>query len=121
MSGVDRDIRRAQSRIYGKPSASGAGSQLVANAPVGSGADWATLTGKPATFPPSGHTHPEAEIVNLTGDLAAKAPLSSPALSGVPTAPTANPGTNTAQIATTAFVQAASGGGGSSPLMGWFI
>lgn len=33
------------------------------------------------------------------------APLASPALTGTPTAPTANAGTNTTQIATTAFVQ----------------
>ena len=37
--------------------------------------------------------------------LDAKAPLASPALTGTPTAPTANSGTNTTQIATTAFVQ----------------
>jgi hypothetical protein len=37
------------------------------------------------------------------------APLNSPAFTGVPTAPTASPGTNTTQIATTAFVSAASG------------
>jgi len=36
--------------------------------------------------------------------------LASPALSGTPTAPTAGGGTNTTQIATTAFVQAAVGG-----------
>lgn len=36
-----------------------------------------------------------------------KANLSSPALTGTPTAPTASTGTNTTQIATTAFVQAA--------------
>ncbi len=35
-----------------------------------------------------------------------KAPLASPALTGTPTAPTAAPGTNTTQIATTAFVLA---------------
>ena len=35
-----------------------------------------------------------------------KAPLASPALTGTPTAPTASGGTNTTQIATTAFVQA---------------
>lgn len=35
----------------------------------------------------------------------------SPALIGIPTAPTATPGTNTTQLATTAFVQAAAGGG----------
>jgi len=37
--------------------------------------------------------------------LAAKAPLASPALTGTPTAPTATRGTNTTQIASTAFVQ----------------
>ena len=36
-----------------------------------------------------------------------KAPLASPALTGTPTAPTADAGTNTTQIATTAFVKAA--------------
>lgn len=36
-----------------------------------------------------------------------KAPLSSPALTGAPSAPTAAPATNNTQIATTAFVQAA--------------
>ncbi len=35
---------------------------------------------------------------------ALKAPLASPALTGVPTAPTAAPGTNTTQLASTAFV-----------------
>ncbi len=39
-----------------------------------------------------------------------KAPLASPALTGTPTAPTAAVGTNTTQLATTAFVQAAFGG-----------
>ena len=50
---------------------------------------------------------------DLDGILAAKANLASPALTGTPTAPTAANGTNTTQIATTAFVQnatAASGG-----------
>ena len=42
--------------------------------------------------------------------LALKAPIASPALTGTPTAPTATAGTNTTQIATTAFVQASSGG-----------
>ena len=39
--------------------------------------------------------------------LAAYAPLASPALTGTPTAPTATAGTNTTQIATTAFVKTA--------------
>lgn len=41
--------------------------------------------------------------------LALKADLASPALTGTPTAPTAAPGTNTTQVATTAFVAAALG------------
>ncbi len=46
----------------------------------------------------------QSSIVNLTTDLAAKAALVSPALTGTPTAPTAAAGTNTTQIATTEFV-----------------
>lgn len=49
----------------------------------------------------------QSAVTNLTTDLAAKAPLASPDLTGTPTAPTANSGTNTTQIATTAFVQSA--------------
>jgi hypothetical protein len=40
-------------------------------------------------------------------NVALKAPLASPALTGVPTAPTAAAGTDTTQVATTAFVKAA--------------
>ncbi len=50
---------------------------------------------------------PQSKITNLTTDLAAKASLASPALSGTPTSPTAAPGTSTTQIASTAFVSAA--------------
>lgn len=50
-------------------------------------------------------THsPSADVV--FDQLALKAPLASPTLSGVPTAPTAATATNTTQLATTAFVQA---------------
>ena len=42
---------------------------------------------------------------NLQTQLDAKAALASPALTGTPTSPTAASGTNTTQIATTAFVQ----------------
>jgi hypothetical protein len=56
----------------------------------------------------------QSHIANLVTDLGLlasqssvdlKAPLASPALTGTPTAPTANTATNTTQIATTAFVQ----------------
>jgi hypothetical protein len=43
----------------------------------------------------------------LKVELDKKAPLASPALTGAPTAPTAAAGTNTTQLATTAFVRAA--------------
>jgi hypothetical protein len=43
----------------------------------------------------------------LQAALDAKAPLASPAMTGTPSAPTAIAGTNTTQVATTAFVQAA--------------
>ena len=42
----------------------------------------------------------------ITTALGTKAPLASPALTGVPTAPTAAPDTDTTQIATTAFAKA---------------
>jgi len=45
-------------------------------------------------------------VSNLTTLVGTKAPLASPALTGVPTAPTAAADTNTTQIATTAFAKA---------------
>jgi len=47
----------------------------------------------------------ESQVTDLVDDLAKKAPLASPDFSGTPTAPTAAAGTNTKQIATTAFVK----------------
>lgn len=44
---------------------------------------------------------------NLSAELATLAPLASPPLTGIPTAPTAAPGTSTMQLANTAFVAAA--------------
>lgn len=41
---------------------------------------------------------------NIQTQIDTKAPLASPSLTGVPTAPTASAGTNTTQVATTAFV-----------------
>lgn len=48
----------------------------------------------------------ESGVTNLVSDLAAKAPLASPALTGTPTAPTAAAGDSSTQIATDAFVAA---------------
>jgi hypothetical protein len=86
--------------------------QIASTAFVGSAVaavpppNWSAIPGKPATYPP---TLPiaESDVTNLVADLALKAPLASPALTGTPTAPTAAPGTSTTQIASTAFVGAA--------------
>ena len=52
------------------------------------------------------HVHDIEDVTGLQDALDLKAPLASPALTGTPTAPTASVGTNTTQIATTAFVAA---------------
>lgn len=48
----------------------------------------------------------ESQVTNLQTDLNNKAPIDSPAFTGTPTAPTAATGTDTTQIATTAYVRA---------------
>ena len=53
------------------------------------------------------HAHVISNIDGLQTALNEKAPLASPTLTGTPKAPTATAGTNTTQIATTAFVQTA--------------
>ncbi|SEP03115.1 Phage tail repeat like [Salinihabitans flavidus] len=68
---------------------------------------WAGVTGKPASFPPSSHSHSIGQVTGLQAALNARAPLASPSLTGTPTAPTAAAGSSTTQIATTAFVKAA--------------
>jgi len=56
----------------------------------------------------------KADDAATTSALATKAPLASPTFTGVPVAPTATAGTNTTQIATTAFVTAATANAGGS-------
>jgi hypothetical protein len=53
---------------------------------------------------------PNVDLGALEAQIALKAPLASPALTGTPTAPTAAPGTNTTQLASTAYVVAALAG-----------
>jgi hypothetical protein len=79
--------------------------------------DWSKITtNKPTTISGYGITDAKIEngVITLGSNtitpvsssiLADYAPLNSPALTGTPTAPTADSGTNTNQIATTAFVQ----------------
>lgn len=68
---------------------------------------WDGITDIPASFPPELHGHAIADVTDLQAALDEKAALTSPAFSGAPTAPTATIGTNTTQLATTAFVTAA--------------
>ena len=52
-------------------------------------------------------TEIDTELTAIASAISSKADLNSPALTGTPTAPTAGSGTNTTQVATTAFVQTA--------------
>jgi hypothetical protein len=57
------------------------------------------VKGSPITI-----TEFDANLKSLSNDVNLKAPLASPNLTGIPSTPTAAPGTDTTQIATTAFV-----------------
>lgn len=67
----------------------------------------ANITDIATNYAAKTHTHAITEVTNLSDTLAAKAAIASPAFTGTPTAPTATAGTNTTQLATTAFVQSA--------------
>ena len=67
---------------------------------------WDDIPDKPETFPPEPHDHDDRYFTEdeITTKLNAKANLKSPTFTGTPKAPTASKGTNTTQLATTAFV-----------------
>ncbi|EPP8137319.1 tail fiber protein, partial [Escherichia coli] len=112
-------------RLTGTPTAptaaQGTNSTQIANTAFVKAAITALINGAPGTL----DTLKEiAAAINndpnfsttINNALALKAPLASPALTGIPTAPTAAQGTNNTQIATTAYVRAAiSALVGSSP------
>lgn len=64
----------------------------------------ALLTGNPAKIIKG--TEIDAEFNAISTAIGTKADLASPTFTGTPAAPTASPGTNTTQVATTAFVTA---------------
>lgn len=74
----------------------------ITNAPAGSIA---------ATTVQAAITELDSDNAALSTALASKAPIASPTFSGTPTAPTPAAGTNTTQVATTAFVLANSAAG----------
>ena len=90
-------------------------SWIIANATTGAFTVTAkTASGTGVVIPQTGAAAPTStycdgtNIQNTGVSTAGLAPINSPALTGTPTAPTASPATtNTTQIATTAFVQAA--------------
>jgi len=72
---------------------------------------WSQITSAPTTLSGYGITDgltaaTAASTYATITNLALKAPLASPALTGTPTAPTATPATNSTQIATTAYADA---------------
>jgi len=61
----------------------------------------------------------DTELTAVASAISSKADLNSPALTGTPTAPTATTGTNTTQLASTAFVQSAIGAALSGVIVMW--
>jgi hypothetical protein len=79
---------------------------------------WVVTVANGQTTITSGNIAQASGAPFIANKLTALAPLASPALTGVPTVPTASPGTNTTQAASTAFVQNAVGGGSRTILTG---
>lgn len=80
----------------------------VLTATSGSAADWQnpSATAGVSTFNTRSGTVVPASGDYTVGQVTGAAPLASPTLTGTPTTPTAAPGTNTTEIASTAFVAA---------------
>jgi len=74
------------------------------NLTVGGSVTWSGGSSANANTAYGWGNHASAGYLTSHQSLAAYAPLASPALTGTPTSPTASAGTNTTQIATTAFV-----------------
>ena len=112
-SGLDADLLDGQHGSYYAPLASPSltGTPVAPTAAVGTNttqlATTAFVNAEIANDAAAKvHTHIISDTTGLQTALDAKAPLVSPALTGTPTAPTAVAGTNTTQLATTAFVNA---------------
>lgn len=91
----DRPITRAEAVKIAQQYGGGGGS-----------ASWASLAGKPSTFPPDAHTHAEGEVTGLTAALAGKQPLAT-VLTNTTAAFTTAQETKLAGVATAATANAA--------------
>jgi hypothetical protein len=80
------------------------GDITLANVDAAPNAQGASLSGQVLTLQPANASFPGVLLAADWSTFNAKANLASPDFTGVPTAPTATVGTNTTQLATTAFV-----------------
>jgi hypothetical protein len=102
------DGKAANAHSHGLGDVTGLGAALDGKAAASHGhavSDVAGLAEALAAKAAAAHGHAIGDVSGLTAALDAKAPLVSPTLSGTPTAATAAGGTNTTQLATTAFVR----------------
>jgi hypothetical protein len=96
-----RDLQEPQNHIDASSAVHGLSGSVVGTS------DAQTLTNKTISSSNNTISISSSAISDWTAQFATKANIASPALTGTPTAPTAADGTNTTQIATTAFVQTA--------------
>jgi hypothetical protein len=113
---IDGVTSAIQTQLNGKAPSTGISPSAISGTAVVDNdarlSDARTPTAHASTHASSGSdavTLAQSQVTNLTTDLAAKAALASPTLTGTPAAPTAAVDTNTTQIATTAFVVAQAG------------
>ena len=106
LDGIDSVVHGIQTSV---PAASSTTPAMDGTAAVGTGATFARAdhvhpsdTTKYSTTNPSGYQ----TAAQVTTSLGPYALIASPTFTGTPAAPTASPGTNTTQLATTAFVSA---------------
>lgn len=90
-----------------EPAGTAAGAVAAHTAAADPHGDRAFAASAIATHAAAAGAHSISGVDGLAAALALLAPLLSPALTGTPTAPTAAPGTNSTQLATTGFVAAA--------------
>lgn len=67
--------RAERGAVNGVASLDGTGKVPTSQLPAGGGGapSWDDVTGKPSTFPPSAHTHPQSDVTGLSASLTAKA------------------------------------------------
>ncbi len=97
--------------VAGTTTLNGISSWSVGDQAIFNGSVWTKIPNVNAVTSVAGRTGAivigESDVTNLTSDLALKAALASPALTGTPTAPTQAPANNSTRLATTAYADGA--------------